>query len=335
MKGMNYNLLKAMTGIIASVIMLGLSASRGLAQGLTVQLEDKEVPVSEFNGLNISDDFDVTVAKGSFSVKLTVDKDLMPYVDVYVRSKTLYLSYDQKAVPKNIKKQYKGKSAPVPVFRVVVYTPTLESVVMSDNTRLTGVEEFFSSNFTLDAADKAEVQNLTVNATSAKVQMKKNTKAMLTLKTDRGVEVVTEGNASVKLNSTGKELIVNTSGSSNVAATGDCTLLNIASAGSSQVNVTTETEKVAVTAEGSSKVLLNGRGKQLIVKGTRSSSLDAYAFPVDEVEADLAGSSTVSVSVSQKVSATLVGGSSLYYSGTPEFRITKIVKSTLAPYGTK
>jgi hypothetical protein len=43
--------------------------------------------------------------------------------------------------------------------------------------------------------------------------------------------------------------------------------------------------------------------------------------------------STVNVDKEDKV--TLVSGASLYYSGTPVFQIDKIVKSTLAPYGTK
>ena len=71
------------------------------------------------------------------------------------------------------------------------------------------------------------------------------------------------------------------------------------------------------------------------VRGSRSSSVDAFAMPLEKVEANLSNSSSVTVSVSKQVSVNLVGGSSLYYSGTPTFQIEKIVKSTLAPYGTK
>ena len=105
--------------------------------------------------------------------------------------------------------------------------------------------------------------------------------------------------------------------------------------GSSQVSVTSETGKVDITAEGSSKLTLTGKATEMIVKGSRSSSVDAFAMPLETVEANLSNSSSVTVSVSKQVFANLVGGSSLYYSGTPEFRIEKIVKSTLAPYGTK
>ena len=40
-----------------------------------------------------------------------------------------------------------------------------------------------------------------------------------------------------------------------------------------------------------------------------------------------------SVNVSDTVDATLQGGAALYYSGTPSFKIGKIIKSTLAPKG--
>jgi hypothetical protein len=73
----------------------------------------------------------------------------------------------------------------------------------------------------------------------------------------------------------------------------------------------------------------------MLVKGSRSSVVDAFSMPVEKVDATLSNSSSVTVSVSKQVFANLVGGSSLYYSGSPEFRIEKIVKSTLAPYGTK
>ena len=120
-----------------------------------------------------------------------------------------------------------------------------------------------------------------------------------------------------------------------VVADGPTRSLNLSTGGSSQVSVTSDTEKVDVTSEGSSKLTLTGKAVDLTVKGSRSSVVDAFAMPLETVEANLSNSSSVTVSVSKKVTANLVGGSSLYYSGTPVFQIEKIVKSTLAPYGTK
>ena len=336
MKLLNDKSLKAIIGMIAFAVVLFVAPQRAVAQSLSSQLADKDIMVSEFNALNVSDDFEVTVSRGPYAVHLTVDKQLEPYVEVYVRSKTLYISYDEKSVPKDVKKLYRGKGGLTPVFRVVAYTPELQGVSLSDEATLAGVDEFTANDFELVLAGKSQVKNLSVNAVSGKIVMKKNTVATVQLKTDRGVEVSTDNNANLKLSFTGKELALSTEGSSVVVADGGtCPKLNLSTSGSSQVSVNAESDKLDLTTEGSSKLTLTGKATEMKVKGSRSSTVDAFAMPLESVEANLSNSSSVTVTVSKKVYVNLVGGSSLYYSGTPTFEIEKIVKSTLAPYGTK
>ena len=327
--------LKAVIGMIAFATVLLVAPQRAAAQSLSAQLTDKDIMVSEFNAVNVSDDFDVTVSRGTYGVRLTVDKELAPYVEVYVRSKVLYVSYDEKAVPKDLRKMYKGKGALTPVFRIVAYTPELKAVTLSDNATLIGVDEFVTDEFELTAAGKSQVKNLTVSASSARISLKKNAVASLNVKTDRGVEASTDNSSNLKLTFTGRELALTADGSSVVVADGPTKALNLATGGSSQVSVNSDTEKIDLTTEGSSKLTLTGKGLEMTVKGSRSSVVDAFAMPVETVEATLSNSSTVTVTVSKSVYANLVGGSALFYSGTPEFKIGQIVRSTLAPYGTK
>ena len=321
--------------MIAFAAAMVFAPQRSAAQSLSAQLTDRDIMVSEFNAINVSDDFEVTVARGSYGVRLTVDKDLAPYVEVYVRSKTLYISYDEKAVPKDLRKLYRGKGGLTPVFRVMAYTPELQSVSLSDYATLTGVEEFVTGDFELTAVGKSQVKNLSVASASAKIVLRKNAVATLNVKTDRGVEVNTDNNANLKLTFTGRELALNADGSSVVVADGPTTSLNLMTGGSSDVSVTSDTEKVDLTTEGSSRLTLTGKATELKIKGSRNSYVDAFAMPLETVEANLSNNSCITVSVSKQVYVNLVGGSALYYSGSPEFRIEKIVKSTLAPYGTK
>ena len=319
---------------IAALVLVTLGLS---AQSRSAELTDKDIPVSAFNSIDVSDSFDVTVSRGSYGVRLTVDKNLAPYVEIYVKAKTLYLSYDEKAVPKDIKKMYnKRKDGLSPMFRVVVYTPELQSVSLSDNATFSALEEFMANQFELSATGKALVKNLSVTASSAKVSLKKNAAATVSLRTERGVEVFTENNANLKMTFSGNELALNAEGSSVVVAEGSCLSINSVSSGSSQISViSNDTEKVDLNTEGSSKVTLTGKATEMTVKGSRNSSVDAFSMPVETVEATLSNSASVTVNVSKLVTASLIGGSSLYYSGMPEFQIRKIVKSTLAPYGTK
>ena len=329
------NSLKAFIGMIAFAAVLLVAPQRAKAQSLSAQLTDKDIMVSEFNAVNVSDDFDVTVSRGTYGVRLTVDKELAPYVEVYVRSKVLYISYDEKAVPKEIRKMYRGKGSLTPVFRVVAYTPELQAVTLSDNATLSGVEEFVANDFELTAVGKSQVKNLRLTASSARISMKKNAVVNMNLKTDRGVEVSTDNNANLKLTFSGRELALTADGSSVVVADGSTRSMNLATSGSSQVSVSSDTESVEITSEGSSKLTLTGKALEMKVRGSRSSSVDAFAMPVETVDATLTNSSSVTVSVSKQVTVNLIGGSSLYYSGNPSFQIEKIVKSTLAPYGTK
>jgi len=334
MKALIDKSLKAFIGMFAFAALL-LVSQRVSAQSFSAQLSDKDIPVSEFNSLNVADDFEVTVTRGAYGVRLTVDKDLSPYVEVYVKSKTLNLIFNEKSVPKELKKIYKGKNALKPIFRAVVYVPELQSVSLSDNATLTALEEFTASQFELNATGKSQVTSLSVSASSAKVNLKKNATAALILKTDRGVEAGVDNSANLKMSFTGKELALNAEGSSVVVVDGPCQSLNLFTSGSSQVTVSSETEKVNLTTEGSSKLVLSGKAREMTVKGSRNSTVDAFNLPVETVDADLSNSSSVTVNVSKYVEVNLVGGSSLYYNGSPEFKIEKIVKSTLAPFGTK
>ena len=330
--------LKTVIGMIAFAVVLLVIPQRAAAQSsFSVQLTDRDIAVSEFNAINVSDDFEVTVSRGSYGVRLTVDKELAPYVEVYVRSKVLYISYDDKAVPKELRKAYKGKGSLTPVFRVVATMPELKGVTLSDNATLVGTGEFTASEFELTTTGKSQVKNLSISAASARISMKKNAIASLNLKTDRGVEINTDNNANLKLSFTGRELALTADGSSVVVADSPnpTQSLNLATGGSSQVSVSSETEKLDLTTEGSSKLTLTGKANEMKVTGSRSSVVDAFSMPVETVEANLSNSSTVTVTVSKSVYVNLVGGSALFYSGTPEFKIEKIVRSTLAPYGTK
>ncbi len=335
MKILKDNSLKAFIGMIAFAAVLLVAPQRAKAQSLSAQLTDKDIMVSEFNAVNVSDDFDVTVSRGTYGVRLTVDKELAPYVEVYVRSKVLYISYDEKAVPKEIRKMYRGKGSLTPVFRVVAYTPELQAVTLSDNATLSGVEDFVANDFELTAVGKSQVKNLRLTASSARISMKKNAVVNMNLKTDRGVEVSTDNNANLKLTFSGRELALTADGSSVVVADGSTRSMNLATSGSSQVSVSSDTESVEITSEGSSKLTLTGKALEMKIRGSRSSSVDSFAMPVETVDATLTNSSSVTVSVSKQVTVNLIGGSSLYYSGNPSFQIEKIVKSTLAPYGTK
>ena len=298
------------------------------------QLEEKKLPVNEFNIISVSGDFEVTVDKGSYEVRITTDQSLSPYVQVYVRSHTLYISYDEKSVPKDLKKQFKGRKSSDPVFRATVFVPELNGVLLSDNATLMGTQEFAGSSVSINLNDKAQIKNLSLRCKNATVNMKKNSLAALTLYADDKIDLFTEGNGALKLTSRAHDLTLNAEGSSQVAITGETrgkTTFNLA--GSAEVSANLRGPRATVQAAGSSELVLTGEVQNLNVYAERNSKVDANSFQSRKVDASLSGSARVDVNVQDELTVTAVGGSTLYYRGTPEIKIGKIIKSTLAPYG--
>ena len=296
-------------------------------------LEESTLPVGEFTMVSASGDFEVTLSKGSYGVRLTTDKNLTPYVQVYVRSNTLYLTYDEKSVPKDIKKLYKGKNASQPVFRAVVSMPQLNGIELDDNVILSSAEAFYGSDIVISLTDKAQVRNLTVQGNSITVNMKKNAQAALTLTADKKMEVTTDDKAILKLAEKAREITLNAKGSSDNALSGEGEILNLNLSEKTTSNVSHRTKNAVLNVGGSSKLVLTGTGEYLEVKGGKNAEVEAVAFPVKTMKAELDGGK-VNVAVEKELNVTLLGGSLLFFTGSPTLIVNKIVKSTLAPAGT-
>ena len=296
-------------------------------------LEETTLPVGEFTMVSANGDFEVTLSKGSYGVRLTTDKNLTPYVQVYVRSNTLYLTYDEKSVPKDIKKLYKGKNASQPVFRAVVSMPQLNGINLDDNVILSSAEAFYGSDVVITLTDKAQVRNLTVQGNSITVDMKKNSQAALTLTADKKMEVTTDDKAILKLAEKAREITLNAKGNSDNALSGEGEILNLNLSEKTTSNVNHRTKNAVLNVGGSSKLILNGSGEYLEVKGGKNAEVEAVAFPVKTMKAELDGGK-VNVAVEKELNVTLLGGSSLFFTGSPTLIVNKIVKSTLAPAGT-
>ena len=296
-------------------------------------LEESTLPVGEFTMVSASGDFEVTLSKGSYGVRLTTDKNLTPYVQVYVRSNTLYLTYDEKSVPKDIKKLYKGKNASQPVFRAVVSMPQLNGIELDDNVILSSAEAFYGSDIVISLTDKAQIRNLTVQGNSITVNMKKNAQAALTLTADKKMEVTTDDKAILKLAEKAREITLNAKGNSDNALSGEGEILNLNLSEKTTGNVSHRTKNAVLNVGGSSKLILTGTGEYLEVKGGKNAEVEAVAFPVKTMKAELDGGK-VNVAVEKELNVTLLGGSSLFFTGSPTLIVNKIVKSTLAPAGT-
>lgn len=300
----------------------------------TTLLDERTISVGDFSSISVSDDFEVTLAKGACSARVTTDKVLAPYVQVYVRSRTLYVSYDEKAVPKDVKKLFKGRKAPDPVFRVVVFMPHLSGIELSDNASLASVDELSGAQVSINLTDKALIKSLKLNADDITVRAKKNSQVSMNIDIIGKADLGSEANAALKVSAKAGEVMANAAGSSKLTLVTECRKAVFNTGASAKVTADPKvSEIVEVHMGGSSELVLSGETPQLLIRAEKNSELNASALKSLKVDAQMSGSSNAEVNAVEDIDATLVGGSSLYYTGTPAIRIGKIIKSTLAPHG--
>ena len=318
----------AVAGFIAAVILMCSFSAHCYAQTKEIVHDN----LTEFDSVDISYAFEATVSEGPYGVKVIVENTLAPYVEVYVKGKTLYVGFDAKSVPADIKKLYKNKKTPTPVFKAIITTRRLEKVNVTDYATLTGTSSFEAGKFELTAFDKAQVKDLSIVASSARFTLKKNAYVNMSLDAANDVDISADGASDISLKQSSRDLTITVAGSASVSATGDTKDLNISAAGSSEVRVISNTTKVDIAASNSSRIVLSGSAESLLLKSANSAFIDANEMPVQNAEVTMTNTSSFNVNVSKTLGVNLNGGSQLYFTGKPEFKIDKIVKSTLAPY---
>ena len=321
--------IKLLTIVAAGIAMLG-----GVA--LHAQTTTMEREFSEFAGIEAANNFDISIAQGPYGVQLTVDQVIADCIVSYVKGKVLFLDLDEKAIPKETKKLYKGKNVPPPVLRAVVYLPEgyIESVKLKDSATLSANAPMNSNKFDINLTGTSSIKALSVNTGTAELNLAKKATAVITVKAEKNLRLNAEGSSSIKLSQSSEELSVKSANSSVVIISGNTNNLDVTSAGSSQVQITSDLKKADIDAGNSSKVTLSGTADSILARGMNSSSIDASAMPTKKAVCQLSNAE-MTVNASDEVKVELVSGGSLYYSGDPDFKIVKILKSTLAPVGTK
>ena len=188
-------------------------AFAGLQIAASAQAQTKEVThdCDEFTAIDIAQDFDVILTQGdAYSITLTVDEVLSPYLSVHTQGKTLFVAFESKSVPKDVQKLYKGAKAPKPMFHAVITMPVVEAITLSDNVVLNSTTPFeCPDKFELNLRDKAQIKLLTVSARSASLVLQKNASAVLNVTAENVLEVSTDNSAIVRLTSSAGELVAN------------------------------------------------------------------------------------------------------------------------------
>lgn len=289
---------------LAIATLLIASAFSAFAQTRTVEHE-----YSPFDGVVASNGFKVTIAQSdSYAAKLTVDDVLESYVQCYVKANVLYLGLDDKNIPKEVKKMYKGKDAPEPTLSAIVYIPILNSLTLNDNSQFFNTGTLSAENFSLFLNGTTAINNLNVVAKTAVLSVAKNAKLTnANVRTEGNIAVAGDGKGLMTLEYAAENLDVNTTGSADLSINGNA-------------------EKVTVNSANSAKTAVSGDAKSLTVTG--KGTVDASNLKVKDANLQTNGA-TVKVNASDDLELDLGKGSDVEYSGDPKVKIVKIQSSSV------
>lgn len=293
--------------LCAAIFVAASTSALSVAQTRTIEHE-----YSEFDAISVSDGFKVTmVERDGYNAKFKVSDALESYIECYVKGGTLYIGIDEKSVPKDAKKAFKGKNSEGPILEATVYVPSLNSITLNDNGSFSCSSDIKADKFKMNLSGTSSVANLNVKAESAVISVGKKSKlSSFNVKAGDKLTVNGDGNASAVIEYTAKTLEVNNAGSADLAINGQC-------------------NSTAVTTSGSAKLSLSGKTGVLKVAGKGGSSkIDASAVSVDDVTVSLDGAE-LTVNPGNNLSLDLGKGASVSYSGDPKIKIVKIQNASV------
>ena len=286
------------------------------AAGLSATAQTKQIShdFSAFDALDIDYDFNVKVVESrNYSVSLNVDDILKDYVQAYVKNHTLFITLDQKSLPSDIKKLYRGRKSSTPLLEATVFTPEpLATVSLAGASVLSINYDLECKEFRLDMKENARIEHLTVDAGTVTVNLEGKSFADLVVYADN-----------IKANVANSSLLELEQDSEN---------LEIVTGGSGEVRAEGETLNAVLTTSGSSKVTLNGKTDKLSVTGSGSSSVDALNFKTSDCTVKLSNSCKVYEAATEAIHVDLTGNSTLVFDGEPTVDIINVKSSTLQRY---
>lgn len=296
--------IKQLSLIIVTAV---LTASLSSAQTRTVEHE-----YSEFDAVSVSGGFKVTfVEQEGYNAKFKVSDALESYIQCYVKAGTLYIGVDEKSIPKEVRKSFKGNDSDGAVLEATVYVPALNSITLSDNATFSSAAELNAADFSLNLSGSSGITDLNVNAVSAVISVSKKSKlSSIHVKAGDKVTLNAEGNAGAVLEYSAKTLEINNAGSADLAVNGQCGTLSVCTAGSAELSLSGSAGTLNVTGKGNSSVI------------------DAAALLVDDVNVSLDGAE-LTVAPGKNLSLDLGKGACVCYSGDPMVKIVRIQNATV------
>jgi len=301
--------------LIAGILFLAVFPLSGQRVRRSVQ---DELPA--FNRIVLGGDFSLDIRYGKqYLARMAVEELFADYVHFTVEDSTLTVTMDERKVPGEVRKLFRGKDSRKPEFRVEVTMPeTLRSLQLEGRASLVGADDlvFDASSVDLCLRDNARVESLALGA-------------------DR-VQLTLDRKAEAKLSVTCDSLFVRQTGASNLELTHRTSASSLEVSGSSTLLVKGETGLLKLDSRGFAKSILNGSAPVARYQAGTSAQINAVSLSNERSFVVLSGAGTeLTVAAEKDLTVDLSSGASVYFLNEPTLHVVYLKNASLIPYDRK
>ena len=311
MKRLNYRLLLVLIAIAAAGS-LPLSAQRVRA---TVK---DELPA--FSRIVLGGEFSLDIRYGKqYRARMAVEELVGDYVQFSVADSTLTVTMDERKVPGEVRKLFKGKDSRSPEFRIEVTMPeTLRELALDGRAVLVAADDlvFDDSCVSVKLSDNARIASVAFKADRIRLSLDRKADATLSVDCD--------------------SLSVDQAGASNLDLTHRTAASAFAVSGNATLLVRGETGLLKLDAKGFSKSILNGKAPVARYRIGTSSQVNAVSLDNARAFAEVAGlNSSLTTAATDELTVDLGTGASVYFLNDPTLHVLYLKNASLIPYDRK
>lgn len=280
---------------------------------LKAQTAQYSVDLEPFSGVSISGPFEVSLVRGTqYRALVSVLEPFKEYVVCEVSGGILTVTMDEKKVPSEIKKQFRGKGTPDPFYKAVVYVPDLlRSVQLSGKAVLSDSDDVFDkARVSFELEDNSKLKSLQVSSLVFSLEMKGKSSADFVL-SGRKSEISLAGSSSLTLDSESEEC--------------DWHLQ-----GSSKLNASCKAVTFTLNAKGNSNTKVSGKADEAFFQLAGTSEADASRLEVSSADVQMSSVCSLSVNAVNSLKVNLNGGSTLLFAGEPSITVDNIRSATMS-----
>ena len=311
MKQLNHRLLYIFIAIFA------LSSLPLSAQRVRSTVKD-ELPA--FSRIVLGGEFSLEIHYGKqYRARMAVEELFSDYVQFFVVDSTLTVTMDERKVPGEVRKLFKGKDSRNPEFRVQVVMPeTLRELSLGGRAVLTAVDDlvFDESSVSVRLSDNARTAPVAVKADRIRLDLDRKADATLSVRCD-SLSVALAGGANLDLTQRSAASAMDVSGSATLLVKGETGLLKL-------------------DAKGFSKSILNGKAPVARYRIGISSQVNAVSLENARAFAEVSGlNSSLTTAATDELTVDLSTGAAVYFLNDPTLHVLYLKNASLIPYDRK